>query len=52
MNRLGAMEVADLIGPEPQLPGVRRQTVTPVGDASVMAGRIRQPAGGACFFVW
>ena len=52
MNRLGAMEVADLTGPEPQLPGVRRQTFTPMGDASVMAGRIRQPGGGACFFVW
>ena len=52
MNRLGAVEVADLTGPEPQLPGVAHPNMTPMRRGSVMAGRIRQPGGGACFFVW
>ena len=52
MNRLGAVEVADLSGPEPQLHGVTHQNMTPIRDGSVMAGRLRQPGGGACFFVW
>jgi len=52
MNRLGAVEVADLSGPEPQLHGVTHQNMTPRHDGSVMAGRVRQSGGGACFFVW
>ena len=52
MNRLGAVEVEEFTGPEPQLPGVAHQNTTPMRDGPVMAGRIRQPGGGACFFVW
>ena len=52
MNRLGAVEVADLTGPEPQLPRVTHQNTAPMRDGSVMAGRVRQTGGGACFFVW
>lgn len=52
MNRLGAVGVVDLTGPEPQLPGVAHPNITPMRDGSVMAGRIRQSGGGACFFVW
>ena len=52
MNRHGAVEVEDVIGAEPQLPGVVHKNMTPIRESAVMAGRIRQPGGGACFFVW
>jgi hypothetical protein len=52
MNRHGAVEVEEVTGPEPRLPGVVRQTMTPIRESAGMAGRIRQPGGGACFFVW
>lgn len=51
MNRRGAVEIEETIGPEPHLPGVSRENATPVFETSVMTGRIRQP-GGACMFVW
>jgi hypothetical protein len=52
MNRLGAVEVEEVTGPEPRLPGVVHKSMTPTRESAVMAGRIRQPGGGACFFVW
>jgi hypothetical protein len=52
MNRHGAVEVEDVAGPEPQLPVVVGASMNPMRDSGVMAGRIRQPGGGACFFVW
>jgi len=52
MNRHGAVEVERVTGPEPQLPGVVHKSMTPIREDAVMAGRIRQPGGGACFFVW
>jgi hypothetical protein len=52
MNRLGAVEVKEVAGPEPQPPGVVHKSMTPIRESAVMAGRIRQPGGGACFFVW
>jgi hypothetical protein len=52
MNRLGAIEVEEITGPEPQLPGVVHRSMTPIRESAVMAGRIRQSGGGACFFVW
>ena len=45
MNQPGAVEVADLTGPEPQLPRVTHQNTTLTRDGSVMAGRIRQTGG-------
>jgi hypothetical protein len=52
MNRHGAVEIEKTSGPEPQLPGVVRENMTPVSDSPVMAGRLRQSGGGACLFVW
>jgi hypothetical protein len=52
MNRHGAVETEETSGPEPQLPGVVRESMTPVRDSPVMAGRLRQSGGGACLFVW
>jgi hypothetical protein len=52
MNRYGAVRIEETSGPEPQLPHVIRETRMPTPDVSVMAGRIRQPEGGACLFVW
>ena len=52
MNRHGAVEVEEITGPEPQLPGVVHKSMTPIRESAVMAGRIRQSGGGACFFVW
>ncbi len=52
MNRHGAVETAETSGPEPQLPGVVHGNMTPISEGQVMAGRLREPSGGACFFVW
>ena len=52
MNRLGAVGIEEVTGPEPELAGVVRQGMMPAPDNSVQAGRIRQQGGGACFFVW
>ena len=52
MNRHGALETKETSGPEPQLPGVSRENLTPLRDGSVLAGRIRESGGGASFFVW
>jgi hypothetical protein len=51
MNRHGAIEIEETTGPDPQLPHVVRESGVGVTEA-VMAGRIRQPGGGACLFVW
>lgn len=52
MNRRGAVEIEEASGPEPHLPNVIRENERPLPGGSVMAGRIRQPGGGACLFVW
>jgi len=53
MNRHGAIEIEETSGPEPQLPSVVRDSaMPPATETAVMAGRIRQPGGGACMFVW
>jgi hypothetical protein len=52
MNRHGAVEIEETSGPEPRLPRVARENMTPMRDSPVVAGRINQPGGGACFFVW
>ncbi len=52
MNRRGAIEIEATSGPEPQLPGVVRENMTPMRSSPVLAGRIREPGGGAAFFVW
>ena len=52
MNRNGAVGVEESNGPEPQLPGVVRESMSPLRDGPVLAGRIREPGSGACFFSW
>jgi hypothetical protein len=53
MNRHGAVDVEEVTGAEPVLAAVGHHSrTTPKRESSVMAGRIRQPGGGACFFVW
>ena len=52
LNRRGAVEIEEVTGSEPQLPGVAHQNMTPMRNSAVLAGRVRQPGGGACFFVW
>ena len=52
MNRLGAVEIEEVTGPEPEMAGVVRPGMMPAPDNSVQAGRIRPVNGGACFFVW
>ena len=52
MNRHGAMDVEETSGPEPELPGVARESMPPIRRSPVLAGRIREPGDGATFFVW
>jgi hypothetical protein len=52
MNRHGAVEIEETSGPEPHLPHVVRESMTPIRDSPVSAGRLRQPGGGAVSFVW
>jgi hypothetical protein len=52
MNRRGAVQIEETRGPEPQLPGVVRESMTPILDRPILAGRLRQPGGGAVLFVW
>jgi hypothetical protein len=52
MNRRGAVEIEETSGPEPRTPSTVHENTMPARESSVMAGRIRQPGGGACLFVW
>jgi len=55
MNRYGAVKIEETeksSAPEPQLPGVARDSMVPMHDVAVQAGRVREAGGGASFFVW
>jgi hypothetical protein len=52
MNREGAVRIAEGCGPEPYVPAAASPNMTPMVDSPVLAGRIREPGGGAQFFVW
>lgn len=52
MNMTGAVDIEQSSGPEPRFSAADRGNMTPLLDAPVLAGRIREPGGGACFFVW
>jgi hypothetical protein len=52
MNRRGAVEMEEVQGPEPHLPSLIRQGSVATAEPEVQSGRIRQPGGGACCFVW
>ena len=52
MNRRGAVEIQETSGPEPQSPGVVRESTTPIRGNLVMSRRAAQSGGGACLFTW
>ncbi len=52
INRHGAVGVEETSGAEPRLPAVVRAGLSPTRTSPVLAGRIREPEGGATFFVW
>lgn len=52
INQHGAVEIDETSGPQPQLPHVVLESMTPMSNSAVSAGRIRQPGGRACMFVW
>jgi hypothetical protein len=52
MNRYGAAQIEESSGPEPQVPRAAAGRMTPMHDSPVQAGRVREPSGGAAFFVW
>lgn len=52
INRHGAVGIEETSGPEPRLPAVVREGLSPSGTSPVLACRIREPEGGATFFVW
>jgi len=52
MNRRGAVEIEQDSGAEPNRPETPGPRAAPNRDSPVLAGRIREPAGGAALFVW
>jgi len=53
MNKHGAIGLDEITGPEPHLPYAAHESMASLAaGSSVLAGRVRQPGGGACFFVW
>jgi hypothetical protein len=52
MNRRGAVEIEETSGPEPHVPSLTHENPAPIFENAVLTGRIRQPGGGACMFVW
>jgi hypothetical protein len=52
MNRHGAVEIQEVSGMEPEFAGAAGASMAPIRDSPVLAGRLRQPGGGACLFVW
>lgn len=51
MDRYGAIAIEEVIGLEPRMPVVAHANMTPIHSSAGLAGRIRQPDGGARF-VW
>ena len=49
MNRHGAVEIEETSGPRTAVTRVVRESMTPMRDSPVLAGRIREPGGGAAF---
>jgi hypothetical protein len=52
MNSHGAVEVEEVEGAEPHMPGVNHPNLTPMRDGPMVAGRISQSGGGPRCFVW
>jgi hypothetical protein len=52
MNRRGAVDIEETIGPEPQSPGVVRESTTPIRGNVLMSRRANQLGRGARLFTW
>jgi hypothetical protein len=52
MRLRGAVEIEETSGPEPHLPTVVHESMIPIHEGSILAGRFSQPDSGACVFVW
>jgi hypothetical protein len=52
MNRRGAVDIEETSGPEPQSPGVIRESTTPIRGNVGMSRRANQSGGGAGLFTW
>jgi len=52
MKRYGAVQIEEVSGDEPQLPGVVQPNLTPMRDSPVVAGRISGAGDGPRCFVW
>lgn len=52
MNRYGAVQIEESVGPEPALPRAAHANMTPIHDSPVQAGRFLEPRDGAAFFIW
>jgi hypothetical protein len=52
MNRRGAVEIEETCGPEPQSPGVVRESTTPIRGNLALSRRASQSGGGTCLFTW
>lgn len=52
MNDHGAVGIEQSSGPEPELPEIPLENMTPNRDTAVLAGRIREQGSGAHLFVW
>ena len=52
MNQHGALDLEETSGQEPDLPYEAHESMSPSRDSLVLAGRVRESAGGACLFVW
>jgi hypothetical protein len=52
MNRNGGADTQEASGPKPNWPNEERESESPRRGSQIQAGRLRQPGGGATFFVW
>ena len=52
MNTYVAVDIEEMQGTEPQMPGVIHPNLTPMRDGALVAGRIAQSGGGPRCFVW
>ena len=52
MRLHGAVEIEEVSGEEPLIPGVVHPNLTPMRDGPIVAGRISRDGGGPRFFVW
>jgi len=52
MGLRGAVDIEEIAGPEPHLPGVTHPNMTPMRDGAIVAGRISGEGSGPRCFVW